>query len=144
MAETVYNKAKQLIMQNLIDLDATDIRAVLIGINKTGVNNPDLTDVAAIDALNAGATTLNANRQALASKVVTVDNTNDWALAGAATITFPAEAFIALGLLYYQHVGAPDSGNIPIMFTDTGFGAGVDLTSGGMTYSLPNGWLKGT
>lgn len=143
MAETVYNQLKHRVMNGTLDLDAADIRAVLIGGNKTGVNEPDLDDLAAIDALNAGATTFNANRIALTTKTVTLDDTNNRAQANADTITFPAEAFLALGILIYLEVGA-DAVDVPLMFSDTGFGAGVDLTSGGMTYSLPNGWLRGT
>ena len=119
MAETVYNQLKHRVMSGTLDLDASDIRAVLIGINKTGVNNPDLDFLSDIDALNAGATTLNANRIALTTKVVTLDDTNDRAQAGADTITFPAEAFIALGICFYLNVGA-DTTNVPLMFSVTG------------------------
>jgi hypothetical protein len=143
MAETVYNQLKHRVMSGTLDLDASDIRAVLVGINKTGVNNPDLDFLSEIDALNAGATTLNANRVALTTKVVTLDDANDRAQAGADTITFPAEAFIALGIIFFLNVGT-DATNVLLSWSDTGFGAGVDLTSGGMTYSLPNGWLRGT
>jgi hypothetical protein len=144
MAETVYNQLKHRVMSGTLDLDASDIRAALIGINKTGVNNPDLDTLADIDALNAGATTINANKVALTTKVVTLVDASDWAQAGADTITFPAEAFIALGILFYLRVDGTNANDVPLMFSDTGFGAGVDLTSGGMTYSLPNGWLRGT
>jgi hypothetical protein len=148
MAETVFNVAKQRIMQGLTDLDGGDLRAVLITGNKTGVNVATLTDLAAIDALNAGATNFNANRIVMTSLAVTI--VTGAGQAGAATITFPAEAVVALGILIFDNnaqAGTPPTGDgsrFPIMFSDTGFGAGVDLTSGGMTYSLPNGWLRGT
>jgi hypothetical protein len=143
VAETVYNQLKHRVMSGGLDLDSADIRAVLIGGNKTGVNEPDLDDLAAIDALNSGATTLNANRIALAGKAVNLEDANNLARAVANSITFPAEAFTALGILIYLEVGA-DSADVPLLFSDSGFGAGVDLTSGGLNVTLPNGWLTGS
>jgi hypothetical protein len=145
VAETVFNIGKQRIMQGLSDLDGGDIRAVLIIGSKTGIANTQA-DLAAIDALSG--VNFNANRVTLTSLAVTI--VSNAGQAGAASFSFPAEAVTALGIVIFDNnaqAGTPPTGDgsrFPIMFSDSGFGAGVDLTSGGLNITLPNGWLRGT
>ena len=145
MAEVVFNIGKQRIMQGLSDLDGGDLRVAVIVGSKVGIVST-LADLAAIDALSG--VNFGPDRVTLTSLAVTI--VTGAGQAGAATITIPASANTALGILFYDNnaqAGTPPTGDgsrFPIMFSDTGFSTGVDLTSGGMTVTLPNGWLRGT
>jgi len=144
VAEVVYNIAKQRIMQGLTDLDTTVLKAVAIITSKTGADNPDLTTLTAIDAVGTVAFAAG-TRPTLSGLSVSVDNALDRAVAGAAAFSFPAEAVTALAMVIYDAgVDTNDGTRIPICFYDTGFGAGVDLTSGGLNITLTNGFLRGT
>lgn len=144
MAEVVYNIAKQRIFQGLTDLDATTIKAVLIITSKTGASDPDLTTLTAIDAVGTVAFATG-TRPTLGSLSVAVDNTNDRAQANAAAFSFPAEAVTALAMVIYDATTDTNDGTrIPICFYDTGFGSGIDITSGGLNITLTNGFLRGT
>jgi hypothetical protein len=144
VAEVVYNIAKQRIMQGLTDLDTTVIKAVAIITSKTGAADPDLATLAAIDAIGTVAFAAG-TRPTLAGLSVAVDNVNDRAQANASAFSFPAEAVVALAMVIYDaSTDTNDGTRIPICYYDTGFGAGVDLTSGGLNITLTNGWLRGT
>jgi hypothetical protein len=143
VAEVVYNIAKQRIMQGLTDLDTTVIKALYIITSKTGASDPDLATLAAIDAV--GTVAFGTNRVTLSGLSVSVDNTNDRAVATASNFSFPAVAETALALVIYDaSTDTNDTTRLPILYTDTGFGAGIDLTSGGMNITLTNGYLRGT
>lgn len=151
MAEVVYNIAKERIFKGLTDLDGGDLRALYIVTSKTGASDPDLGTLAAIDAVGTVAFCANAQRVTLSGlSVPAFDAANDRAVATATAFSFPAIAETALALIIFDNnsqAGTPPTGDtlrFPLLFTDTGFGAGIDLTSGGLNITLTNGWLRGT
>lgn len=145
MAEVVYNTGKEKITTNALPNAATNLRALLISVNKTGASDPDVATVAAIDALNSGATVLTTQRVTLASVTKTSGatlNTNDRVEWDCADFAFTGVASVsALALVIYDEGGGADATRIPIAYYDTGFGGGIDIT-GGLNVTIgANGFL---
>ena len=138
MAETVYNVAKAELMRADIDLEAGDIRALLLTGSVT--INPDHATVAAVVGANTEASDGSYARQALGSLTVTQDDTNDRAAFDAATIDFGAldnETPTAI-LIFLQVTNDADS--VPLSIHDTGFGS--PSNGAGYTVEIPNDILR--
>lgn len=142
MSEVTYNVAKTRVAAGDLALDTGDIRALLIITSKTGASNPDLATLAAIDAV--GTVAFHSERVALTGLTVTQDDANDRANADAANFAFAAAAGVtALAILIYDNAGGgTDTVRYPILFSDTGFGAGLPL-DGGLNVTV-NDWMRVT
>lgn len=130
MAEVTYNTGKARSLAGLLAAGTTNLAAALVITSKTGASDPDLTTMAAIDAV--GTVALHATRVALTGVTVTTDNANDRVNIDAADITFPAAAGVtALAMIIYDKTtDTSDTTRIPLSFHDTNFGAGVPLDGG--------------
>lgn len=137
MANFVFTEAKRGILAGEIDMNADDIRMLLVVSGNTLSTQEDVTTISAFTTLNEYAGT-NYARQALASETVTADNANDRAEFSATNVTFTslganttnAGANCTAALLY-KHV-TNDTDSIPIAYIDTGGfpfqGNGGDVT----------------
>ena len=126
MAELVYNTGKAALANGRIANGATNLKAVVVITSKTGADNPDLTTMAAIDAV--GTVALHTERLTLTSVTVTVDNTNDRVNIDCGNITFAAAAGVsALAVIIYDATtDTSDSTRVPVAFYDTGFPQPMD------------------
>lgn len=134
MAETVYNVAKGGWFNGEIDLEANDIRALLL-VGAVTIN-PDHTTVAAVLAANTEASHGSYGRETLTGETVTIDHTNDRADFTAATADFGAlDSTTPTAMLFYKFV-TDDAGSIPLSIHDTGFGTAAN--GAGYTVEFPN------
>jgi hypothetical protein len=140
VAELAYNVGKTRIAAGDTPLDSADLRMAIITGTKTGVDNPDLATMAAIDAVSGVG--IHTERVALASLTVTQDDANNRANADAGNVTFAAAAGVtALAAVIYDHAGGgADSARFPISFHDTNFGAGVPM-DGGLVVNIAD-WAR--
>jgi hypothetical protein len=108
LANLVYNKGLEEIAKALSDLDGSDLRVLLVKTTYT----PDkdhlfVDDGSADDPLSHEITVSGYSRQALASKTVTRDDTNDFAYLDAADAVFAALASgqTVGGAILFRHTG---------------------------------------
>lgn len=137
MANFVYNIAKQGLMNGTIDLDADDIRILLL--EAATDENPDDADVQAVLA-RAGTTELSSTgyaRQALTTEAVNLDNANDRAEFDADNVTFTSVSQVSseqvVAYIIYKFV-TNDAGSTPILFVDTA--TGLPLTPNGSNITI--------
>lgn len=120
MSNVVYNEAKRAIFAGEIDLNADDIRVLLVMTNTTIdsendsiVNVDDFTTLDEFDGANYA-------RKALANEAVNKDTTNDRAEFDADDVTWTALGAGTRdcdGALVYKHVN-DDTDSIPIVYLD--------------------------
>lgn len=120
MANLVYNRGKEAIAKGEIDLDTSDLRVMLV--KSTYVENADhltVDDGSANDPASHEITVAGYARGALAGKVVTRDDTNDFAYLDGTDQLFAALAAGETigGAVLYRHSGV-DSGNILLSYYD--------------------------
>lgn len=139
MAEVAYNAGKA--RAALLTPGTTALRAALVITSKAGAADPDLTTMAAVDAV--GTVALHATRVTLTNVTVTVDSANDRVNIDCDDIAFPASAgVVALAMIVYDGtVDTNDGTRVPISFYDTGFGAGLSL-DGGLNVATPAGFHR--
>jgi hypothetical protein len=135
MAEVTYNVGKARILAGLLSAGTTNLAMAIIITSKAGASDPDLTTMAAIDAV--GTVALHSNRQNLASVTVGTDNTNDRINVDAADVAFPAAAGVTAlaAVIYDKTTDTSDATRIPVIYFDTGFGSGLPM-DGGLNVSI--------
>lgn len=140
MTNVVYNVGKTRIAAGDLALDSGDLRALLVITSKTGLFDPDLGTLAAIDAV--GTIAFHTERVVLSGLTVTQDNTNDRANCDAANFSFASSAGVtALAIVIYDNAaGGTDSVRYPVYASDDNFGAGMPL-DGGLNVTV-NDWLR--
>lgn len=122
MASFVYTPAKAAFLNGTLDLDAHDIRLLLVMTNTTADTQEDaavLADFTTLDEYDHGSYA----RVTLAGEAVTADTTNNrgefdhndfsWTALGAGTRQ-------AQAAVYYRHVDGTAANDIPIFYVDTG------------------------
>jgi hypothetical protein len=113
MANALVNTAKKKILDGDIDLTADTIKLMLLDDNHT----PDIDAEEFIDDVSANEVsasgTYSAGGGTLASKVVTVDDTNDRAYFDAADVAFTSATITARYAYLYKDTGTP--GTSPII-----------------------------
>ena len=117
----VFNEAKRMLFAGELDLNADDIRGLLVMSNTTvDTENDGILDLADFSTLDECDDDTYA-RQALTNETVTADDSNDRAEFDADDITFEntgdATRDIA-GLLLYKHVDGTAANDKPIAFYD--------------------------
>lgn len=107
MASGVYNIFKQKIMEKLIDLVNDTIKVALMNNSHSfaasSVTNDEWSDVSANEASGTGYTTGGAS---LASKAVTVDNTDNEGVFDAADVTWSSSTITAYHAVIYDDTTA--------------------------------------
>lgn len=129
MASVFYNEAARAIAAGEIDLNADDIRVMLLMTNTTAdtendgiVNIDDFTAVDEMDGANYGAP------KELANEAVNKDDANDRAEFDADDLTAGGTGWTALGngtravqgALIYKHVDGSDANDLVICFSEFG------------------------
>jgi hypothetical protein len=121
MANGVYNKAKAEIAKNTIDLDGSTLKVMLVKSTYTFDPDHDFVDNGgANDPIDHEISVSGYSRQTLTTKVVTQDNTNDFAYLDADDTVFSALASgqTVGGAVLYRDAGGADSANPCIAFYD--------------------------
>lgn len=108
MANGVYNKGKAQIANGGTDLDTSDLRLMLV--NSGYTFNPDhnfIDNAGAGDPIDQEISVSGYSRQTLANKVVTQDDTNDFAYLDADDVVFTALAAGQTigGAILFRHTG---------------------------------------
>ncbi len=121
MANFVYNEAKRAILRGEIDLQADDIRVLLVMSNTTADTEDDVNTISGFTTLDEydGA---NYARQALANEAVNEDAANDRAEFDADDATcsaLGAGTRQCQAAIVYKHVTG-DADSVPILFVDQG------------------------
>jgi len=128
MADVVYNTAKQFIMDGTIDLDTDTLYVLLV----TNAYTEDIDahefrdDVTANEVANGNGYTTNGKE--LTTKVVAVDDTNDWGVLTADDLTWAASTITAAGAVLYKYRAGAASADELIAYFD--FGGDQSSTSG--------------
>jgi hypothetical protein len=127
VAVCTYNRGADRILELAIT-GTLDLRCILITGNATGVIDQDLDTVAAIDALNSGATNIHTERITLAGEASAEDDTNNRANF---SVTFPivfaaAPGVTAVAAVVYDEGGGTDATRHLIAGSTTGFPQPVD------------------
>jgi hypothetical protein len=129
VAITTQNRGADRILE-LALTGGLDIRMCLITGNATGVTGAsaqDLSTVADIDALNAGATNIHTERVAVTGEVSTQDDANNRANFDTADVTFAAAPGVtAVAAAIYDEGGGSDATRHLIQTTTTNFPQPVD------------------
>lgn len=125
MANAVYNSFKRDIANGSIDLDTDTINVMLVTSSyapniDTHTKRSDITNEVAGTGYTAGG-------QALASKTVTADNTNDRAAFDAADVTWTTATITARGAVLYKSRGGASSVDELVAYYD--FGADITSTA---------------
>jgi hypothetical protein len=148
MANLVYNKGLEELGKALTDLDASDLRMLLVQSTYTA-NKDHLTvdDGTANDPASHEVSVSGYGRQALANKVVTRDDTNDFAYLDADDVVFVtlATGQTVGGAVLFRHTGADgtavligfydladtptNGGNITVQFNTPANGGALKLES---------------
>lgn len=115
MASFVYTNAKRGIMAGEIDLNADDIRVLLVDSSTTTDTEEDVTTISAFTTLGELSGT-GYVRKALVSEAVTADNTNNRGEFDADDVVWTAiNAGTAITALVYKHV-TNDTDSIPLIY----------------------------
>jgi hypothetical protein len=123
MADIITNRGKYLIAT--VGLGNLDLRMALVTGTQTGVDNPDLNTLAALDAV-AGVG-IHTERVALTSETVTENDGADRVDAAAATVTFAAAPGVtAQAAVIFHEASASDAGRELVAVYTTGFPQPVD------------------
>lgn len=135
----VYTNAKRALLAGELDLDAHDIRVMLVMTNTTADTEEDVSTISAfttLDEFNGSGYA----RQALTGEAVTADNPGNFGkfdANDAAFGTLGAGARNIQAALVYRHI-TNDSDSIPIAFVDSG---GFPFTANGSTFTIQ--WNSG-
>ncbi|CAB4177316.1 hypothetical protein UFOVP998_11 [uncultured Caudovirales phage] len=118
MAATIFNEGKKRLFNGGVDLDASDLRVLLV--KDTYVVDPDqsaLDDGTSSDIASHEVTASGYARQTLANKVVSVDLTNNFSYFDADDVTFPSMAVGQSigGVVLFLHTGS-DATAVPLVF----------------------------
>ena len=133
MADMVYNYAKAKLLSGDIDLDADDIRVLLVMTNSTCDTEDDcdfIDQFTTLDEMDGA----NYVRKALAGEAVAVDLPNNRGEFDAENVTWTALGVgtrQVLGAVLYKHV-TNDADSIPIAYIDSG-GFPFDANGGDVT-----------
>jgi hypothetical protein len=145
MPDTITNRGKFLALNG--GWAALDLRmAVLLDTNGTDVSGltaatiQDFNTVADIDGV--GTISIHSELIALAGESYAEDDTNNWALADANTVSFAAAPGVtAEGVCIYDEGGGTPATREVIAVYTTGFPQPMD---GGLDVNIPNGFARGT
>lgn len=132
MAETVTNRGKYRALLAL--MGAVDARMLVITGTQTGVNNPDLSTVADLDAVTG--VSIHTERVALTGETVTQDDANDRASYDSGNVTFVAAPGVtAQGVAVYAEPATTptDATRDLIAIYTSGFPQPLD---GGLTITI--------
>lgn len=137
MASVLFNGFKKKIMDGSIDLDTDTIKVALLA--GTFVANVDShtfwSDVKASEVTGTGYVT---GGQALASKAVIQDNTNDKAMFDATDVTWPASTITARYAVLYKDTGTATTSPLICCFD---FGADKSSSNGDFTIQWNTGGI---
>lgn len=129
MASAVYNSFKKKIADGSIDLDTDTIKVALVTSSYTvDIDVHDFFDDITNEVTGTG---YSAGGATLASKVVTVDNTNDRAYFDADDATWATSTITARGAVIYKSTGVSSTSAL-ICYIDFG----SNITSTGATFTL--------
>lgn len=138
MAETVYNRAKLAFMEGDLDLEAHDIRTLLLSGSVT--INPDHATVAAVIAANTEVSHGTYGRVACTGETCTQNDTDNRAEFDVSNVDYGALASVTpTALLMFRFI-TNDSDSIPISIHDSGFGAPAN--GAGYVVTFPNDVLR--
>lgn len=139
----VYTEAKRMLLAGELDLDAHDIRMLLVLNTTTADTEEDIANLAAFSSL-AEVSDGSYARKALTSEAVAADNTNNRGEFSSDTPvqwTSLTTSGTVQAVILYKHVGA-DNVNKPIAFIDTG-GFPFSLSGGTLNINQnAEGWLQ--
>ena len=130
MASGIYNNAKELLLLGDLHLDSDTIHVALV----TSSYTPDFdSDVffSTPEANEVSGTGYTAGGQALSSKTVSQDNTDDEGVFDAADVTWSSSTITARGAVIYQKLGGASSADPLIAYID--FGEDKVSSSGNFT-----------
>ena len=128
MASQVYNSFKRDILNGSIDLDTDTIRCALV----TSSYTPDIDAHDNFDDITneVSGTGYSAGGAALASKVVSVDNTDNEGVFDAADVTWTTSTITARGAVLYKDTGSAATSKL-ICYVD--FGSDKSSSAGDFT-----------
>lgn len=132
MASFVYTNAKRALLAGELDLNAHDIRAMLVMTNTTADTEKDVTTVDAITTLDEFDGT-GYTRQGLTGKTFVADDANDRGEFTADDIVFTnvsAGTRSIAGLVLYRHI-TDDTDAVPIAYIDSANGIDFPITPNG-------------
>ena len=119
MASFVYTEAKRALLAGDLDLNAHDIRVMLVDSTTTADTEEDATTISGITTLGELSGTGYA-RVALANEAVAADNTNNRGEFDSDDAAWTGiDAGTAAAALVYRHV-TNDTDSVPIAYIDTG------------------------
>lgn len=134
MAECVTNRGAHVLMNAALTGTAVDLRMAIVTGSATGLVDRSINTVADIDALNAGATNIHAERVALTGESSTESDANNRANVDAANISFAAAPGVtAVGLIIYNEGGGTDGTRDVVAIYTTGLPQPVD---GGLSVTV--------
>lgn len=118
MASVIYNSFKRDIMNGAIDLDTDTIKVALV----TSSYSPNIDSHTKFSDITneVSGTGYTAGGAALASKVVSVDNTDDEGVFDAADLTWSTSTITARGAVIYKSRGGASSADELICYIDFG------------------------
>ena len=128
MASVIYNNFKKNIMNGNIDLDTNDINVMLV----TSSYTPDIDSHEFMSSVTneVSGTGYTADGQALASKAVTADTTDDEGVFDAADLTWSTSTITARGAVLYKDTGASTTSPLICYFD---FGSDKTSSAGDFT-----------
>jgi hypothetical protein len=138
MANAFYNYAKTYLMNGAVDLDTDTIHVALVTSAYTpNIDTHDFFNDVTNEVTGTGYT---AGGQALASKTVTVDTTNDRGVFDSADPSWTTATITARAAVLYKKRGGASSADELIGYWD--FGADIVSTAGTFTIAVnANGWF---
>ena len=102
MANLIYNKFKQNIMADVVNLTTDTIKCMLV----TSAYTPAITNLFKSDVTNeVTGTNYTAGGNALTTKVTSVDNVNNWGAFTADNVTYSNSTVTARGAVLYKDTG---------------------------------------
>jgi hypothetical protein len=129
MASLIFNDTKESLMKGLIDLSSDTIKIALVTSSYTPDQDAhDFFDDVTNEVVGTGYT---AGGATLASKTVTQDNTNNWAVFDAADPSWAASTLVARGAVIYKSTGTASTSRL-VCYIDFG----QDYTSSSGTLSI--------
>jgi len=130
MADMVFNNFKKNIMNGNIDLDTDTIKVMLVTLSYSP--NQDTHEFMSSVTNEVTGTGYTAGGQALASKAVTVDTTDDEGVFDAADITWSTSTITARAAVLYKDTGASTTSPLICYFD---FGSDKSSSAGNFTIS---------
>ncbi|MDZ4250290.1 MAG: hypothetical protein U0990_09405 [Candidatus Nanopelagicales bacterium] len=132
MASFVFTEAKRALLAGELDLNAHDIRVMLVGSATTADTEEDATTISGFTTLDEF-TDASYARKALAAEAVAADNANNRGEFDADDVTWTAlTGDTAAAMLVFRHV-TNDTDSVPIAYIDSG---GFPQTPGGANLTI--------